>query len=152
MLIKRLAIAGISLMLAIGGAQAQTTTTQTTTPKTTTPKTTGTKSTTPPATTTSPAATSPAATSPAATTATKPTRHPSTHAASTVPAGTKVNLNTATDEQIDSLPSVGKARTKVIVTERAKKPFKDWDDFATRMQHTSVNKGVLAKIQNQVTF
>lgn len=69
-----------------------------------------------------------------------------------LPAGTKVNLNTATAAQLDALPSVGKARLKAITDERAKGPFKDWDDFTRRMQHTSVNKGVQAKIKDYAVF
>jgi competence protein ComEA len=70
----------------------------------------------------------------------------------TLPAGTKVNLNTASATELDALPSVGKARAKAIVDERAKSPFKDWADFDQRMQHTSVNRGVKAKIKDSVTF
>ena len=73
-------------------------------------------------------------------------------ASSTAPAGTKVNLNTATADQLDALPEVGKARTKEIMTERAKGNFKDWADFDARTAHTSVNKGVKAKIKDLVTF
>ena len=73
-------------------------------------------------------------------------------AAAPVPTGAKVNLNTASASELDALPSIGKARTKVIVDERAKSPFKDWADFDKRMQHTSVNAGVKAKIKDSVTF
>src|ERR1700760_294995 len=78
---------------------------------------------------TPPATKAPATTAPATTAAMKP-------GVSTTPAGTKVNLNTATEAQLDALPSIGKARAKVIMTERAKAPFKDWNDFDTRMAHT----------------
>lgn len=88
------------------------------------------------------AATAPAAAAPAA--AAPP--------AAAVPAGTKVNLNTATAAQLDALPSVGKARLKVIMDERAKGPFRDWDDFDKRTAHTSVNAGVKRKIKDSVTF
>jgi len=64
----------------------------------------------------------------------------------------KVNLNTATATELDALPEVGQARGKVILTERAKGPFKDWADFDKRMTGTSVNAGVKAKIKNLVTF
>lgn len=69
-----------------------------------------------------------------------------------LPAGTKVNLNTASARDLDALPSIGKARIKVIMDERAKSPFKDWADFDTRMKHTSVNAGVKAKIKDSVAF
>ena len=89
---------------------------------------------------------------PGITSATKPTTQPAKPAASTVPAGTKVNLNTATADQLDALPQIGKSRVKEIMTERAKGNFKDWNDFDTRTAHTSVNKGVKAKIKDLVTF
>lgn len=77
---------------------------------------------------------------------------PAPAARTSLPAGTKVNLNTASAEQLDSLPQIGKARAKVIMDERAKAPFKDWADFEKRMQHTSVNAGVKAKIKDLVSF
>jgi competence protein ComEA len=88
---------------------------------------------------------------PAAGTATPPAKAV-TPAASSVPSGSPVNLNTATAQQLDALPEIGSARTKAIVAERQKGKFKDWSDFETRMAHTSVNKGVQAKIKDHVTF
>jgi competence protein ComEA len=81
-----------------------------------------------------------------------PQAKPAAPAASAMPTGTKVNLNTATADQLDSLPEIGKARTKLIMGERAKGNFKDWADFDKRMTHTAVNKGVRAKIKDHVTF
>ncbi len=69
-----------------------------------------------------------------------------------VAAAKPVNLNTATDKELDALPGVGKARAKVIMDERAKSPFKDWADFDKRMTGTSVNAGVKAKIKDMVAF
>jgi DNA uptake protein ComE-like DNA-binding protein len=92
-------------------------------------------------------------TTPAASTATSASpRAAKTAASSTVPAGTKVNLNTATAAELDALPQIGAARTKLIMSERAKGNFKDWADFDTRMAHTSVNKGVRGKLKDLVTF
>lgn len=48
------------------------------------------------------------------------------------PAGKKVDLNTATAEELDSLPQIGPARAKAIIEARAKGKFKNWDDFVTR--------------------
>ena len=62
------------------------------------------------------------------------------------------NLNTASASEIDALPDIGKARTKVILDERAKGRFKDWADFDKRMTGTSVNAGVKTKIKDMVTF
>jgi len=60
--------------------------------------------------------------------------------------GTLVNLNTATKDQLDSLPQIGDARAAAII---AKRPYKDWNDF--------VAKGVVpsnaeAAIKDKVRF
>jgi DNA uptake protein ComE-like DNA-binding protein len=88
---------------------------------------------------------------PATGTATPPAK-PFAPAPSSMPSGSPVNLNTATAQQLDALPEIGSARTKAIVAERQKGKFKDWGDFETRMAHTSINKGVQAKIKDHVTF
>jgi Helix-hairpin-helix motif len=44
----------------------------------------------------------------------------------------KINLNTATATELDTLPQIGPARAKAIVDARAKGPFKNWYDFVTR--------------------
>ncbi len=75
-----------------------------------------------------------------------------TSSASSVPSGSPLNVNTATAQQLDALPNIGAARTKAIIAERDKGKFKDWSDFQTRMAHTSINKGVQAKIKDHVTF
>jgi len=72
--------------------------------------------------------------------------------AATTPMTMLTNLNTATAEQLDALPEMGKARTKAILDERAKGKFKDWIDFDTRMTATSLNAAVKAKIKDLVTF
>ena len=59
---------------------------------------------------------------------------------------TLVNLNTATKDQLDSLPQIGDARAAAII---AKRPYKDWNDF--------VAKGVVpsnaeAAIKDKVRF
>jgi competence protein ComEA len=110
--------------------------------------------TTSPATPSRPAVTSPVAQQPPSTTVPGTT---ATHPATSAPAGAtsaakKTNLNTATAEELDALPDLGKARSKAILDERAKGKFKDWADFDKRMSGTSVNAGVKAKMQDQVTF
>ncbi len=87
---------------------------------------------------------------PATATSSQPAKPAATGSA--IPAGTKVNLNTASAAQLDALPGIGAARVKVIMSERAKGNFKDWADFDSRMSHTSINKGVRTKIKDQVTF
>ena len=68
------------------------------------------------------------------------------------PVAKTVNVNTATAKELDSLPSVGAARSKSILAERAKGSFKDWPDFDKRMTGTNVNAGVKKKIKDLVTF
>jgi|ERR1700761_3042779 len=103
-----------------------------------------------PATTPSANPTAPAARTPATTTSSRPAKTTTSH--STLPAGTKINLNTASADQLDALPGIGASRVKTIMTERGKGNFKDWSDFETRMAHTSINKGVRNKIKDNVTF
>lgn len=50
----------------------------------------------------------------------------------TTPMAKKINLNTATAVDLDSLPQIGPARAKAIVDARAKGKFKNWDDFVAR--------------------
>jgi len=85
-----------------------------------------------PATPTVPA---PAAAAPAANTLARPTTPApaaTTQPAKPVPAGQKVNLNTASAEELDKLPQIGPARSKAIIDARAKGKFKSWDDFVAR--------------------
>ena len=70
----------------------------------------------------------------------------------TTPVTKRTNLNTATATELDALPDVGSARTKVILDERGKGKFKDWADFDQRMAGTSINAGVKAKIKDLVIF
>jgi len=44
----------------------------------------------------------------------------------------KIDLNTATAEELDKLPQIGPARAKAILEARAKGKFKNWDDFVKR--------------------
>ncbi len=104
--------------------------------------------TTAPATPSHPAVIAPSAPSAPTVSPTPATAAPSV----TTPAAKKTNLNTATAEEIDTLPNVGKARTKVILDERAKSKFKDWADFDKRTAGTSVDASVKGKIENMVTF
>ena len=46
--------------------------------------------------------------------------------------GKKVDLNTATADDLDKLPQIGPARAKAIIEARAKGKFKNWDDFVKR--------------------
>src|SRR5258708_32425656 len=64
---------------------------------------------------------------PAVTTPAKPA-NPTTPAAVV----TKINLNTATATELDTLPQIGPARAKASVEARAKGKFKTWEDFVAR--------------------
>jgi competence protein ComEA len=60
--------------------------------------------------------------------------------------GTLVNLNTATKEQLDSLPQIGDARAAAII---AKRPYKDWADFTAK---NVVPANAEAAIKDKVRF
>jgi competence protein ComEA len=82
----------------------------------------------------------PAVAAPAKTTATP---------VATAPIVKKINLNTATATELDTLPQVGPTRAKAIVDARAKSPFKNWDDFVARKV---VSSKVEAAIKDKVAF
>ena len=69
--------------------------------------------------------------------------------AATAPIVKKINLNTATATELDTLPRIGPARAKAIVDARGKSPFKNWDDFAARKV---VPANAEAAIKDKVTF
>jgi competence protein ComEA len=92
----------------------------------------------------------PAATAPApaaATPAAKPAAAATTN--NVVPMAKKVNLNTATDKELDNLPQIGAARSKAIIEARAKGKFKNWDDFVAR---NVVPKNDEDAIKDKVSF
>ncbi len=60
--------------------------------------------------------------------------------------GTLVNLNTATKEQLDSLPQIGDARAQAII---AKRPYRDWNDFVAK---NVVPGNAEAAIKDKVRF
>ncbi|HRE22617.1 MAG TPA: helix-hairpin-helix domain-containing protein, partial [Rhabdaerophilum sp.] len=47
-------------------------------------------------------------------------------------AGKPVNLNTATQAELETLHQIGPARAKDIIAARTKAKFKNWDDFVAR--------------------
>ena len=81
---------------------------------------------------------------PAVTTPAKPA-NPTTPA----PVVSKINLNTATAAELDTLPQIGPARAKAIVEARAKGKFKNWDDFVARKV---VPSNAEAAIKDLVSF
>ena len=74
---------------------------------------------------------------------------PSTTGAATSPIAAKTNLNTATAADLDKLPQIGPARSKLIIEARAKAKFKSWDDFVARKV---VPTDAAAAIKDVVTF
>jgi DNA uptake protein ComE-like DNA-binding protein len=60
--------------------------------------------------------------------------------------GTLVNLNTATKEQLDTLPQIGDARAQAII---AKRPYKDWNDFVAK---NVIPANAEAAIKDKVRF
>jgi DNA uptake protein ComE-like DNA-binding protein len=81
---------------------------------------------------------------PAVTTPAKPA-NPTTPA----PVVNKINLNTATATELDTLPQIGPARAKAIVDARAKGKFKNWDDFVARKV---IPSNAVAAIKDLVSF
>ena len=77
---------------------------------------------------TSPVATPPAATPPAATPPATP-RAAATAAAPATAAGSRVDINAATEQQLDTLPGIGPVRAKAIVAGR---PYADLQDLVTK--------------------
>jgi competence protein ComEA len=45
-----------------------------------------------------------------------------------------VDVNKATEAELDSVKGIGPGTTRVILAERKKAPFKDWDDFISRVK------------------
>jgi DNA uptake protein ComE-like DNA-binding protein len=60
-----------------------------------------------------------------------PAKSHSTTGAAT-PAASKVNLNSATEAQLEKLAKLTRSQAKAIVAARSKAKFKDWNDFAAR--------------------
>ncbi len=60
--------------------------------------------------------------------------------------GTLINLNTASKDQLDSLPQIGDARAAAII---AKRPYRDWNDFVAK---NVVPANAEAAIKDKVRF
>jgi DNA uptake protein ComE-like DNA-binding protein len=94
----------------------------------------------------------PAATQPAQPPAAQPVRPATAPAPAAAPAAQAqlVNLNTATETELDKLPQIGPARAKDIVEARTKNGrFKDWNDFVAR---NVVPKNAEEAIKGKVRF
>ena len=53
---------------------------------------------------------------------------------STAMAMAAVDVNKATEAELDSVKGIGPGTSKLIMTERKKGEFKNWDDFVTRVK------------------
>lgn len=94
-----------------------------------------------------PAVTAPAATAPKAAPA---PAAPAAKAATPAAQSTLINLNTATEAELDKLDQIGPARAKAIIEARTKNGrFKDWNDFVAR---NVVPKNAETAIQGKVRF
>ena len=45
-----------------------------------------------------------------------------------------VEVNSATPAELDSINGIGPVKSALIISERKKMPFKDWNDFVTRVK------------------
>lgn len=61
----------------------------------------------------------------------------------------KININTATTAELDTLKGIGEARAKKIIEERGKAKFKDFADLVKR---GTLPSNVEADIKDKVTF
>lgn len=95
------------------------------------------------------APTAPAAPARPATPATvAPTAAP-TQATRPAPVGARININTASADQLDTLKGIGPARAKKIIEERAKARFRNFDDL---VQRNVLPSNVEADIKDKITF
>ena len=79
-----------------------------------------------------------------------PATKPATPAAQPVAAqAKKININTATAAELDTLKGIGEARSKKIIEERGKAKFKDFADLVKR---GTLPSNVEAEIKDKVTF
>ncbi|WP_089174665.1 DUF655 domain-containing protein [Bosea sp. AS-1] len=61
----------------------------------------------------------------------------------------KININTATAAELDTLKGIGEARAKKIIEERGKAKFKDFADLVKR---GTLPANVEAEIKDKITF
>jgi competence protein ComEA len=87
------------------------------------------------------------ATVPAAPTA--PARPAAPAAAQPAAVVKKVNINTATAAELDTLKGIGDARAKKIIEERAKAKFRNFDDLVKR---NILPANVEAEIKDKISF
>lgn len=80
---------------------------------------------------------------------TPPSARPTSPNQQTPIQGAKVNLNTATANELSKLPRLSSGSVTAIIESRKKSPFKDWNDFTARRIVPSFSEN---EIKNQVRF
>lgn len=101
-----------------------------------------------PAAPTAPARPTAPATAPAPAAA-QPARPATPAAAQPAAAVKKININTATAAELDTLKGIGDARAKKIIEERAKAKFRNFDDLVKR---NILPANVEAEIKDKISF
>ena len=59
----------------------------------------------------------------------------------------QIDINTATEAELDGIRGIGPATTRRILDERARQPFKDWADLVARVR--GIGKTSAAKFSAQ---
>jgi competence protein ComEA len=54
----------------------------------------------------------------------------------------QIDLNKASDVELDALKGVGPVLTKAVMDERKKAPFKDWEDATNRVKGLGTQKAI----------
>lgn len=78
-----------------------------------------------------------------------PAAKPATPATPAAAQAKKININTATAAELDTLKGIGEARAKKIIEERGKAKFKDFADLVKR---GTLPSNVEAEIKDKITF
>jgi competence protein ComEA len=53
-----------------------------------------------------------------------------------------VDVNTATTAELDGIKGIGPVKSALIMAERKKAPFKDWNDFVTRVKGVGTDSAI----------
>jgi competence protein ComEA len=53
-----------------------------------------------------------------------------------------VDVNTATTAELDGIKGIGPVKSALIMAERKKAPFKDWNDFVARVKGVGTDSAI----------